>query len=61
MNKFIKPATLTVPKEVEEFLTVVDEYCDEKDIDFCNLIYAIVTGETSIHGIEITYEDWAEA
>jgi hypothetical protein len=57
MSNFIKPATLTVPKEVENFLNGVWDYCDKYDIDFYDIIEAIIN-KTKIGGsIEITYED----
>ena len=61
MSKFIKPATLTVPKEVEEFLSEIYEYCDGNGNDFYNIISNVLNGEERVDDIEITYEDWAQA
>jgi len=57
MNKFIKPATLTVPQEIYDFLSEIYDFCDEHGMEFYDMIEAIVDRETSKCGIEITYED----
>lgn len=57
MSKFIKPAILTVPKEVEEFLSEIYEFCDGNEVDFYDIISNVVNGEERIDDIEITYED----
>ena len=56
MNKFIKPATLTVPKEIYDFLKEVNDYYAENDITMYDMIDTIVKKE-QMDGIEIIYED----
>lgn len=56
MSKFIKPATLTVPKNVYDFLNEIFDYCDENDIYFSDMAGAIVNKE-KMGTIEIIYED----
>ena len=57
MSKFIKPATLTVPKNVFDFLSEVDNYCDENSIYFCDIMENIVNKHTMEPIIDIIYED----
>lgn len=57
MSKFIKPTTLTVPKEVHDFLNETYNYCDGDDVDFYDMIETILNGEKRMGDIEITYED----
>lgn len=55
MSKFIKPATLTVPKEIYDFLSEIDDYCAENDIYISDMVETIIN-KGKMGAIEITYE-----